>query len=217
MQTAEFGADFRQTAGMTYTGQLVIADPVDGCTALKTYDYTDKIVLVRASANCHYCRAAVFAQTANAKGVMIESPTEQLIYMPPQDCGQLVQIPAIMIQKSSGVRLRTAGYANADISYPVCPQWNGLAPGFGLEECEDSNPMQCFPQVCLWNCGNGVVAPPEECDDHNKVNGDGCSVYCLVERFEPPTEPLNAKIVTAGLAHFTVSWEAPAEGRPTGG
>ncbi|GIV28719.1 MAG: hypothetical protein KatS3mg027_2533 [Bacteroidia bacterium] len=34
------------------------------------------------------------------------------------------------------------------------------------------------PQVC----GNGYLEPPEECDDGNLVNGDGCSDQCLLEQ-----------------------------------
>ncbi len=30
-------------------------------------------------------------------------------------------------------------------------------------------------------CGNGVIEPPEECDDSNLVSGDGCSSTCLSE------------------------------------
>ena len=31
------------------------------------------------------------------------------------------------------------------------------------------------------NCGNGIVEPPETCDDGNVIEGDGCGKYCLVE------------------------------------
>lgn len=31
----------------------------------------------------------------------------------------------------------------------------------------------------LADCGNGQVAPDEECDDGNRVDGDGCSAECL--------------------------------------
>jgi cysteine-rich repeat protein len=30
-------------------------------------------------------------------------------------------------------------------------------------------------------CGNGFTEPPEECDDHNAISGDGCSDACAVE------------------------------------
>lgn len=31
-------------------------------------------------------------------------------------------------------------------------------------------------------CGNGVLEPPEECDDRNARNADGCSSRCFLER-----------------------------------
>jgi cysteine-rich repeat protein len=34
-------------------------------------------------------------------------------------------------------------------------------------------------------CGNGVVEPPETCDDGNLVDGDGCSALCQVENLPP--------------------------------
>ena len=30
-------------------------------------------------------------------------------------------------------------------------------------------------------CGNGIVAGAEQCDDSNKVDGDGCSAVCMDE------------------------------------
>jgi cysteine-rich repeat protein len=35
-------------------------------------------------------------------------------------------------------------------------------------------------------CGNGILEPPEECDDGNTVSGDGCSSFCLLEGPAPP-------------------------------
>jgi len=219
MQNADFGADFRHSPGMTYHGQLVIADPIDGCHQLKTHDYTDKIVLIQATSHCEFCKMAVYAEIAKAKGVLIESIDEHLIYMPPQSCGQYVHLPTIMIKKSVGDLLRTATYTSSRITYPVCPEWNGLAPGFGMEQCDDNNTLSgddCSGQ-CLWECGDGVVARPEECDDQNRIHGDGCSAQCLIERFEPPTEPRNPLVVAPGVERFFISWETPAEGKPTGG
>lgn len=31
-------------------------------------------------------------------------------------------------------------------------------------------------------CGDGAVQPPEECDDHNTVSGDGCDLNCTTTR-----------------------------------
>lgn len=37
----------------------------------------------------------------------------------------------------------------------------------------------CNDGVCLpAGCGNGVVTPPERCDDGNRIHGDGCSADC---------------------------------------
>ena len=36
------------------------------------------------------------------------------------------------------------------------------------------------------HCGNGIVEPPEECDDGNTVSGDGCSSFCTLEGPAPP-------------------------------
>lgn len=33
-------------------------------------------------------------------------------------------------------------------------------------------------------CGNGVLDPGEECDDHNLVSGDGCTHICQIECYE---------------------------------
>jgi cysteine-rich repeat protein len=30
-------------------------------------------------------------------------------------------------------------------------------------------------------CGNGILEPPEECDDGNTTSGDGCSSFCTIE------------------------------------
>ena len=41
-------------------------------------------------------------------------------------------------------------------------------------------------------CGDGVVEPPEQCDDHGTSAGDGCSPAC---RWEPGTCYANAQLV----------------------
>lgn len=35
-------------------------------------------------------------------------------------------------------------------------------------------------------CGDGILTPPEECDDGNMLDGDGCSANCTTE---PEPEP----------------------------
>ena len=39
------------------------------------------------------------------------------------------------------------------------------------------------------NCGDGVLDPGEQCDDHNRLNGDGCDWLCRLGNGEPPPEP----------------------------
>ena len=38
-------------------------------------------------------------------------------------------------------------------------------------------------------CGDGVLDPGEECDDRNRLNGDGCDWLCRVGDGDPPPEP----------------------------
>ncbi len=63
--------------------------------------------------------------------------------------------------------------------------------------CEDENGETCekCPTDCCPNCGDGVVDlyedvedpayEPEECDDGNNVDGDGCSAGCIDEDGTP--------------------------------
>ena len=30
-------------------------------------------------------------------------------------------------------------------------------------------------------CGNGRFDLSEQCDDRNRINGDGCSAFCMIE------------------------------------
>lgn len=47
-----------------------------------------------------------------------------------------------------------------------------------------SGSADCSSSVCntgrcaVGECGDGVITPPELCDDHNEVNGDGCDNDC---------------------------------------
>ncbi|MDH3486150.1 MAG: C25 family cysteine peptidase, partial [Myxococcales bacterium] len=50
------------------------------------------------------------------------------------------------------------------------------------KKCSDNEKFVCEgPPIC----GNGAVAMPEECDDGNTADGDGCSATCTLE--SPPT------------------------------
>jgi fibro-slime domain-containing protein len=75
---------------------------------------------------------------------------------------------------------------------PGCTQPSYCGDGvvdtaFG-EQCDDGKNDNsyggCSPDCGLGpRCGDGVVnGPDEECDDANRVNGDGCNLACRVER-----------------------------------
>ena len=76
----------------------------------------------------------------------------------------------------------------------------------GSEQCDDGNKIPfdgCSPTCtneplcgttntylanptpttyqCFAHCGDGLVLPPEQCDDGNTLNGDGCDSNCKVE------------------------------------
>lgn len=76
----------------------------------------------------------------------------------------------------------------------------------GAEQCDDGNTLPfdgCSPTCtneplcgtkntyvngsadvafqCFARCGDGLVLPPETCDDGNTLNGDGCSDACKIE------------------------------------
>jgi cysteine-rich repeat protein len=38
------------------------------------------------------------------------------------------------------------------------------------------------PRVCVERCGDGLNFGMLECDDGNKIDGDGCSSECMVEK-----------------------------------
>ena len=42
---------------------------------------------------------------------------------------------------------------------------------------------------CFARCGDGLVLPPEACDDGNTLNGDGCDSNCKVELIPNSTQP----------------------------
>ena len=44
-----------------------------------------------------------------------------------------------------------------------------------------SNNLSCDLVNTSNNCGNGIKESPEECDDKNLINGDGCSNVCILQ------------------------------------
>ena len=61
---------------------------------------------------------------------------------------------------------QTAVLAQALDDYNTGKTGPGHCDGVGKPEC---------------TCGDGVIHAPEECDDGNTVNGDGCSSICRIE------------------------------------
>jgi len=54
---------------------------------------------------------------------------------------------------------------------------------YGDEPCNDDESCNEYTNMCEFNpyCGNGNLDFPEQCDDGNSQNGDGCSASCKVE------------------------------------
>ena len=66
-------------------------------------------------------------------------------------------------------------------------------------------------------CGNGIVDKFEQCDDHNRVSGDGCSSLCQIEGdsfpvvvYEasdpPPTPTLTDLPLLTTITQFGINW-----------
>src|SRR3989338_93069 len=55
--------------------------------------------------------------------------------------------------------------------------------------------------VCKAECGNGILEIPEQCDDGNGANDDGCDAQCIAERgFHSECNAFGRCIVVEGLA-----------------
>lgn len=80
--------------------------------------------------------------------------------------------------KCEGVQASTGGQASIEFplfasapAFLVVDGYGGTSGDFTLEV-----------EVSTAVCGNGVAELPEECDDGNATNGDGCSADCTLER-----------------------------------
>lgn len=97
---------------------------------------------------------------------------------------------------------------NVLIFFPFLVACELLVPVLGPDSCEEEGQRECagstlvacvqgvlIRQECgevgcdpgrgvCSSCGDGILAPPEECDDGNPFSGDGCSAFCLLE---PPS------------------------------
>jgi cysteine-rich repeat protein len=80
--------------------------------------------------------------------------------------------------------------------------------------------LECRPSTC----GNGIVEAHEDCDDANRLNGDGCDQGCRIERPTPtptptftvaPTATRTATAVATATATRTATGTATASGTAT--
>ncbi len=63
-------------------------------------------------------------------------------------------------------------------------------------------------------CGDGIITPPEECDDGNRRNADGCSDHCSVEQAAAGESPLTAQMVEIPFVPTSVAGTRPGEQLP---
>ena len=78
------------------------------------------------------------------------------------------------------------------------------------EECDEglqnsTRPDNCRPDCSNWRCGDGVLDTGELCDDGNRINGDGCSRYCVDE-----DKDLSRGVVASDTANSDQSFTANA-------
>jgi fibro-slime domain-containing protein len=91
---------------------------------------------------------------------------------------------------------------------------NPNSPVYGMEQCDDGNKLPfdgCSPTCtneplcgtrntyltspplvsfqCFAHCGDGLVIPPEQCDDGNTQDGDGCDHNCNIETIPNTSTP----------------------------
>jgi cysteine-rich repeat protein len=183
VESADFGAPFRQSEVSSQNGALSVASPIEACETLQggAELYQDKIVLA-IRGTCEFCKKAKAAQAAGAKAIMVANNDESLIHMTVGTCGGDVVIPSIMVPHSAGEKLKQLGQ-DAHVSFPVCPQGGDVVPGHGMETCDDGNTVSgdgCNSE-CVLECGNKVIDGQETCDDGNTIDGDGCSSICSLE------------------------------------
>ncbi|MEO8903285.1 MAG: DUF4215 domain-containing protein [Polyangiaceae bacterium] len=83
-------------------------------------------------------------------------------------------------QCDDGNTLAYDGCSPTCTNEPLCGTVNTSLP---LAQ-QTAGPYQCFA-----TCGDGIILPPEECDDGNAQNGDGCDSTCKVEKIPNTNTP----------------------------
>jgi cysteine-rich repeat protein len=107
---------------------------------------------------------------------------------PPLACAALLLLPLLACEPEG---LRTARHeagAACEVSgdcveAALCVDAVCRTKCSGPEQCSDPalfcDRGGCLPKPVV--CGDGILAPAEECDDGNKVSDDGCSELCRTE------------------------------------
>lgn len=68
---------------------------------------------------------------------------------------------------------------------PILIEHHPLIRSIETEVCADGKDNDCDNRIdepaCISRCGDGLLQPGEECDDSNRVAGDGCDPNCQIE------------------------------------
>jgi fibro-slime domain-containing protein len=72
----------------------------------------------------------------------------------------------------SGLAAASAGCGGGQPAQPSAGKDGGIGGDGGV-------------RVLATGCGDGIVTPPETCDDGNTISGDGCSSTCQIEPQDP--------------------------------
>jgi cysteine-rich repeat protein len=81
-----------------------------------------------------------------------------------------------------------------------------LAPAEVLAIYEARSGGKCKPyDPAKSACGNGILESDEECDDHNRAAGDGCSAYCRSEACSWIPQPACRSSVTPGQSQLQIA------------
>ena len=78
----------------------------------------------------------------------------------------------------------TTGYTGTQSCNVQCAGFNACVSDLFCGDVICTNPPETTtscPSDCPAICGNGIAEPSEQCDDHNKTSGDGCSAACTLE------------------------------------